>query len=118
MTFPGWESYKVIGVEEWDAMGEMSELPDEDILWKIAHIREERWVNMLDVPAIKDIAEQLEWYDLVEWIEEEVEIGSGHNYDSETWLKAASAAATGDRKRVDVMGNSYVHLDAGGEIKL
>ena len=96
----------------------MSNLPDEDILWKIGHIREEGWVNMNNVSGVKDIAEQLEWYDLVDWIEEEVEIGSGHNYDGETWLKAAQAAATGDRKRVDVMGKSFVDLDAGGEMKL
>lgn len=96
----------------------MTELPDEDILWKIGYIREEGWVNMANVPGVKDIAEQLEWYDLVDWIEEEVEIGSGHNHDGETWLKAATAAATGDRKKIDVVGTSHIQLDSGGEMKI
>ena len=96
----------------------MPELPDDEILWKINYIREEGWVNMHNVPGVKDIAEQLEWDDLVEWIEEEVEIGSGHNYNGEAWLRAATAAVTGNRKRQDVMGDSFINLDSGGEMKL
>lgn len=96
----------------------MSNLPNDEILWKIAHIRQEGWVNMMNVEGVKDIAEQLEWYDLVDWIEEEIEIGSGHNHDGETWLKAATAAATGDKKRQDVMGKTHINLESGGEIKM
>jgi len=96
----------------------MSGLPSEEILWKINYIREEGWTNMGSVSNVKDIARQLEWFDLVEWIEEEVEIGSGHNYDGETWFKAAQAAATGDRKKVEVFGEAYIDTDIGGEIRI
>lgn len=96
----------------------MSELPNDEILRKIGYIREEGWVNMNNVSGVKDIADQLGWDDLIEWIEEEVEIGSGHNYDGETWLKAAVAAATGDKKRQDVMGETFINLESGGEMKI
>lgn len=96
----------------------MTELPNEDILWKIAHIRSEGWVNMNHVSGVKDIAEQLEWFDLVDWIEEEVEVGSGHNHDGETWLKAATAAATGERRTISVMGETLIQIEAGGTIKI
>lgn len=97
----------------------MGDIPNDDILWKIGYIREQGWVNMANVPGVKDIAEQLEWDDLVEWIEEEVEIGSGHNHNGEVWFKAATAAATGDRKRVDVPGGTtYIELESGGEIEI
>lgn len=96
----------------------MSDLPNEEILWKIGHIREEGWVNMSNIAGVKDIADQLGWDDLVTWIEEEVERGSGYNYHGETWLKAATAAATGDRKQLDYGGKTWIVLEAGGEIQI
>lgn len=96
----------------------MNELPDEEILWMLSYIQDEGYVNMNSVQGVKNIAQQLDLSDLVEWIEEKVEIGSGHNHDFETWLKAVTAAATGDRKQVSIPGTTFIHLDTGGEIRI
>lgn len=90
----------------------MTELPNEDILWKLNHIRREGWCNMHSVDCVKDAAQQIGWDDLVGFIEEEVEIGSGHNYDGETWIAALQAAVktheSGERQELEAGGSIMV----------
>lgn len=93
-------------------------IPKEDLLSKLAHIRRMGWVNMHNIEGVKDAAEQLGWKGLVKWIEEEIEIGSGHNHDYETYLKAITAAATGDEKVIQVKGTFYIQVDFGGEMRI
>lgn len=71
----------------------MSEIPSDDVLWKLNHIRREGYCNMFNVHCIRDVADQLGWDDLIEWMDEEV-FESTYRVNGEVMRRALKLAVS------------------------